>query len=159
MTIRSSMRVNAAAVFLIMMRSLSGREKSREIRKWSRGKGAVGCVRLEYRTPTALSSIGATTLLEAPNPKPQAPGNYQNSNPKNNAARCAPWCLGIEPSLGFGDWVLELFIGWKPMPPYLSSLKATVASGGRFIRMECSRPIHAVFSLSLPPRFPTLLPP
>ena len=40
----------------------------------------------------------------------------------------------------------------------LSSLNASVASGGNWIRIECSRPIHSRASLCMPPKFPTLLP-
>src|SRR5437660_1219535 len=34
---------------------------------------------------------------------------------------------------------------------YRSNLNATVASGGKWIRIECSRAIHATFSLCAPP--------
>jgi hypothetical protein len=66
--------------------------------------------------------------------------------------------LEIEASLGFGDWGLE-FCDRLQVDNYLSNLNATVASGGKLIRIECSRPIHVEFSLFLPPRLPTLLPP
>ena len=42
---------------------------------------------------------------------------------------------------------------------YFCSLKATVASGGKWIRIDCSRPIQGTSWVWTPPKFPTLLPP
>jgi hypothetical protein len=42
---------------------------------------------------------------------------------------------------------------------YFSNLKARVASGGNWMRIECSRPIQETSSVWAPPRFPTLPPP
>jgi hypothetical protein len=49
--------------------------------------------------------------------------------------------------------------GWLSGKDQRSSLNATVASGGKWMTIECSRPIHSRFSLWTPPKFPTLLPP
>jgi hypothetical protein len=57
------------------------------------------------------------------------------------------------------DELSLLEASFNPRTDHFSSLNATVASGGKCIRIDCSRPIQGTAWVGIPPKFPTLLPP